>query len=532
MRQSPTKVGAVFRKMGNLDGLNGLCYNDFVMKGTVKEMKKLARICIFLMMTALLLTLWGCAAKPDPNLEVLDYALVAEDAAALEALEVYINLQTLDLRGSDCYEAIESYIAAHPQVKVTYDVKLGGSRYSPDTAQLKLNEGEYELEELLSNMKYLPELTALELPNTQLNVQQLQQIKDAYPDLEVSYTVDLLGAEMSPDVTELDLSALDPAQVESLTETLQMLPAVTQVQLMDASGTSKFTPADVKKLMDAMPGVTMLYSFELFGQTISTTAERVEFVKVDIGNEGIPQIREALDILPSCTYFLMDTCGVDNEVMAQLRADYPNTKVVWRVFWAFYHDLTDVEMIHCTSDLEDDNVDVLKYCNDVKYLDIGHNSQLHNIDFINYMPKLEIAIIVDSGVYDLEPFANCPNLQWLEIVNCRNVTDLSPLANCTNLKGLNMSAVFGVKDLSPLFELEHMERLYLGKNTLPKGQYEAACEALPNCWVTNTAHSSGNVSLNYAIGWRLDSKGVRAEWYKQIREIFRYSENFYNGKFD
>lgn len=504
------------------------------MKGTVKEMKKLARILILLMIAAMVLSLWGCAAEPepDPNLEVLDFALVAQDAAALEELEVYENLQTLDLRGSDCYEAIEIYIAAHPQVKVTYDVKIGDSRYGTDTAGLTLSEGEYELEELISNMKYLPDLTALELPNTQLTWEQLQQITGAYPDVAVSYTVDLLGAEMSPDVTELDFSALEPAQVEELAETLKMLPNVNQVQLMDENGASKFAPADVKKLMDTMPGVTMLYSFELFGQTVSTTDERVEFVKVDIGNEGIPQIREALDILPSCTYFLMDTCGVDNEVMAQLRDDYPDTKVVWRVFWAFYHDLTDAEMIHCTCDMEDNNVDVLKYMTDVKYLDIGHNSQLHNIDFINYMPKLEIAIIVDSGVYDLEPFANCPNLEWLEIVNCRNLTDLSPLANCKNLKGLNISGAFKIKDLSPLFELEHMERLYLGRNSLDDGQYEAACEALPNCWVTNEAHSSGNVSLNYAIGWRLDRKGVRAEWYVRIREIFRYSENFYNGKFD
>jgi len=77
-----------------------------------------------------------------------------------------------------------------------------------------------------------------------------------------------------------------------------------------------------------------------------------------------------------------------------------------------------------------------------------------------------------------------------------------------------------------------MERLYLGNHKVPKDMVEAAREALPNCWITDFARSSGNVSRNYAIGWRLDRKDVRAEWYKEIREIFRYSENFYNGKFD
>ena len=503
-------------------------------------MKKMTRMMLALLLAAVSVLLCACGAEPepetvpteDPNLSVVEFALVTDNAADLQTLEDYVNLQTLDLRGSNCYEAIESYISAHPQVKVSYDVQIGANRYTPELEALALNEGEYELQQLLENIRFLPNLANLELPKTGLSAEQLQQIRDAYPDLEVRYTVDIFGQEMGMETTDLDLSAMDPASVEGLADVLAMLPELQTVNLMTADGTSAFTPVDVKKVMDAAGEATVLYTFELFGKTVSTTDERVEFKKVDIGNEGIPQIREALDILPDCTYFLMDTCGVDNEVMAQLRDDYPDTKVVWRVFWAFYHDLTDVEMIHCTCKLTDENVEVLKYCTDVKYLDIGHNTDLSNIDFVKYMPKLEIAIVVDSKIESVEPFAHCPNLQWLEIVNCWKVSDLSPLANCKNLKGLNMSCVFEVKDLTPLFELENMERLYLGNNLVPKEMVEAAREALPDCWITDFARSSGNVSRNYAIGWRLDRKDVRAEWYKEIREIFRYSENFYNGKFD
>ena len=499
-------------------------------------MKKVTRIFLSLMLLAALLVFCGCGKvveKHDPNLDVVDYTLVAADAAALQELEVYTNLQTLDLRGSDCYDAIESYIASHPQVKVTYDVEVAGTRYSPDVAMLSLTDGSYELDELLAVMKHLPKLAGLELPKTSLSADQLATITESYPNLDLSYTIELFGEEVTPDLTELDFSAMAPADVdENLLEKLRLLPALNYVNLLNADGVSQFAPADVKYLMDVLPGVSMNYSFNLFGQTVTTATERIEFKKVSIGNEGVAQIREALDILPNCTYLLMDTCGVSNEVMAQLRDDYPNTKVVWRVFWAYFHDLTDVEMIHCTDELDDQNVEVLKYCTDVKYLDIGHNTGLHNIDFVNYMPKLEIAIVVDSKIRSLEPFANCPNLQWLEIVNCANISDLSPLANCKNLKGLNMSCVFDVKDLSPLFELEHMERLYLGNNQVPKDMIQAARDAMPNTWITDFARSSGNVSRNYAIGWRLDRKDVRAEWYKEIREIFRYSENFYNGKFD
>ena len=498
-------------------------------------MKKVVKMLVFFVLLAIFLTICGCTKveEPDPNLEVVDYAMVAEDAAALAELETYVNLQNLDLRGSSCYDAIESYIASHPQVKVTYDVEVAGTRYAPDVAQLTLEDRSFEVEELVAVLKHLPKLTALELPKTTLTADQVNRICEAYPNLKVTCTLELLGQEVTSDLAEVDLSGLTPAEVdENLMDKLRLLFGLTRIQLMKADGTTNYAPVDVKMLMNLLPDVAMDYSFNLFGQTVSTSAERVEFKNVNIGNNGIPEIRAALDILPNCTYFLMDRCGVDNEVMAQLRDDYPNTKVVWRVYWGpKYHDLTDVEMIRSIGGLSDDNVDALKYCTEVKYMDFGHSSGLHNFDFVSYMPKLKVAIVVDSWIYNLEPFANCPELEWLEIVGCFNVKDLSPLANCTNLKGLNMSVVHNVKDLTPLFGLEKLERLYLGNHVVPADMVQAARDALPNCWITDFARSSGYVSRNYAIGWRLDSAGVRAKWYQEIREIFRLAEGFTNGMY-
>ena len=496
-------------------------------------MKKASRILIVLVLLTAMLTVCGCGKKleePDPNLEVLDYTLVANDAAALQELDVYANLQTLDLRGSDCYDAIESYISSHPQVKVTYDVEVAGTRYSPDVAHLMLEDGAYELEALLDVMKHLPKLTGLELPRTSLTAEQLQRIADAFPNLEVAYTVELLGDEVSAELTEVDLSGLSPEQAdENLLQKLQLLPNLSVIKLMDGQGVSQFAPADVKSLMDALPGVTMDYRFQLYGQTITTADERVEFKEIDIGNEGIPEIRAALDILPNCTYLLMDNCGVDNEVMAQLRDDYPNTKVIWRVFWAYFNALTDVEMVRCPSRVNGTNIQVLKYCTEVKYLDLGHNSGLTDIDFARYMPELRVCILHGSNVSDITPLANCTKLEWLELVRCKKVTDISALANCTSLKGVNTSMAFGITDITPLFGLKNMERLYLGGTAVSQEMYEQACEALPDCWVTNTYASSGDVTGNYGIGWRLDAPGKKAEWYLWISEMFQYKVNYYNG---
>lgn len=490
-------------------------------------MKNTTRFLALLFALVMVVCFAGCE-KHDPNLDVLEYSLVATSAEELAAVEVYTNLQTLNLTGSTCYDAIMEYIATHPQVAVTYDVQISGTTYSPDLTSLALEAGSFDYQELLANLKYLPNMAELSLPCTDLTDEQIAELTAAYPNVAVSHTLVLNGQEIDPALDTLDLSAMDAAQIQDAIPTLSRLSNLQSIELMNANGESKLSKTDVKALMDAVPNAAVHYSFDLFGKTVSTTDERIEYVEVEIGNDGIPQIREALDILKACTYFKMDRCEVDNEVMAQLRNDYPNTKIVWRVFFAYFNCLTDVEMIHATSGLDDVNVEVLKYCNDVLYLDIGHNTDLANLSFVSHMPKLKIAIVVDCATPDVEAFGNCPDLEWLEIVNCHRVKDLSPLANCTKLKGLNISGAFGIKDLTPLLGLQNMERLYLGRNTLPDGQYETAKETLSNCWVTNTHTSASNVSLNYAIGWRLDEDGSRAEWYKQIREIFRYSDNFYN----
>lgn len=321
----------------------------------------------------------------------------------------------------------------------------------------------------------------------------------------------------------LNLSDVTPEQLDAKIEEIKGLDNIEKILLMSENGESLLSPKDVKKLMDAMPGVFVDYSFELYGKTLSTSDERIEYIKVRIGNEGVEKIREALDILPNCTYFLLDDCGIDNKVMGELRDDYPDTKIVWRIYIINYSVLTDTEMIHCNQ-VRDQDTEGLHYCNDVMYLDLGHTKYMTDISFISKMPKLKIAIIVDSSPTTLEPFANCPDLERLEIVNCKYITDLSPLKNCTKLKGLNMSSAFGITDISPLYELQNLERLYLGASKISKEQYQEACEKLPNCWITNYAKEYRSVSGNYAVGWRLELDGSKSDWYLEVREIFQYDK--------
>lgn len=470
------------------------------------------------LMLALLLALSGCA-DPNESVETVTMIVTAED---ISLLDNYPNLKEADLRGSTCYAAIEAYIAAHPGVAVEYTVDLGRGAVSPDVTELELTPDSYKFDRLMANLKYLPKLERVDFPLTTLSADEIASIRESYSVLDVEYTVELLGAAHSPDEMYLNLSQMKPSEIDELLRVMPMLPDITQIELMDATGSSPLSKADVKALQDALPGVSFHYSFDLFGKTVSTTDEVIEYEDLPIGNEGEAEIREALDILSSCTYFKLDDCGLDSETMASIRDDYPDVKVVWRVHISYYNMLTDEEMLRVTHKLTNDLIGELQYCTAVKYADFGHNSNLTDFSFIAYMPNLEIVIASGSPVSDISAFANCPNLEWLELAFCGNVKDLSCLAGLQNLKYLNVSNT-RVSDLSPLADLK-LERFSCMKTKVSAAEERSFNEKHPDCLTRFEGKQP------YGYGWRYDDYGYTFfEYYARMREIFRYDDKDFFG---
>lgn len=498
---------------------------------------KFIRSFTFLLALAAIFCLTACSSllprettipTEDPNSLVTEYAAVVTGAEDLAALDIYPNLVLLDLRGSTCYDAILTYASAHPQVEVLYDVFLGGETYDSTAESLTLTADSFTFEELIDKLAYLPRVTSVSLPETSLSASLLASLPEAFPAVSFDYTVKFGDQTIPSDAQTLNLGGITPDQLEDAISLLEKLPSLTDVELMDDEGSSLLTVPDVKLLMDAQPGASFHYSFILYGNTISTADERVEFVLEDIGNDGVAQIRQMLDILPHCTYLLMDRCKVDNDVMAQLRDDYPDTKVVWRIFYGpGYSILTDATVFRSVGDLYNGTTQTLKYLTDIVYLDAGHCFLLSDLSFVSYMPNLKVAIFSDCSVSDLTPFSACKKLEYLEIVNCNALTTLEPLAECESLKGLNMSWVFSIEELDPLYGLEHLERLYFGRHDFPQEEVDEARAALPNCWVTDHAESVAWISFNYSVGWRLDDEHTFAEWYKEIKEVFGYEREIY-----
>ena len=461
-------------------------------------------------------------AQEETPEETLDPASIEHLALVVEAADLwdlldYPNLKTVNLSSSTCYDAILDFIDKNPQLQVTYSVDVGGTWINSLESDFTLENGTYDFDMLLNHLKYLPHLISLAFPETDMTSEQMDALRQAYPDTTIRCSVNMLGTLYDSDTTHMDLSGLQPDQIEEILPKLGLLDHLTDVELMTAGGQSKLSLADVARLQDCAPNTTFHYSFKLFGQTLSTTDEAVSFVDYSIGNDGEAAIREALAVLRNCKRFLLEDCGIDNEVLASIREDFRGqTKVVWRIYFGKYTALTDQETIRAVYNVFDSTCHDLKYCEDVKYMDIGHNDTLTDLSFIGYMPNIEVLIASGCAATELPGFENCKKLTWLELANCYKLKDISTLEGCESLRFLNLSYT-KVTNYMPLDGLP-LERFCCLSAKASVDEQNTFLAIHPDCLTRFYG------SQPYGYGWRYDDDGrTFNEYYKNVvRVAFNY----------
>lgn len=451
----------------------------------------------------------------DTRDQVEDLSIVVTNFD-ISQLSYYPNLKTLDLSGSLCYPEIMEYCRMNPQVDVTYTVDLGGIAPDNKITSLALGKGSYQFESLMNNLKYLPEVMSLSLPDTDLTTEELVSLEAAYPEISISFTVTFQGVEYPGTTTEMDLSHITSDQVENAASSLGRMAELSFVQLMDGDK-SNLSISDVKKLVDAAPGVNFHYCFSVFGQTIATDDETVTFKNLKLTEEDIPALRSALGIMTGCSAFILEDCGLEYDLMAQIREEFPNTELVWRLNVGRRSILTNAQSLWAVGNFTDEECDNLRYCRNMKYLDLGHNTELTDLSFVAELPELKVLIASGSLVSDLSGFENCKKLEFLELAYCGKLSDLTPLAGCESLKNLNVSHT-KVSDLTPLDGLP-LERFFCVFTAVSGTEQKIFQEIHDTCWTHFYSDSQG---YPYGIGWRYDDATHFSEIYAELREVFNY----------
>lgn len=451
-------------------------------------------------------------------------SLAAEDVDVL--VNYFPKLKKIVADNCRDYAQLEELTKRLPGVEVTYKVDLGGStQMHPETAGLTLYEpGEYTFDALMENLVHLPLLKTIAFKDAPFTMEEMEQLKTAYPDITMTFTSEILGKEYDVHTTAMDLSALKPDQVEEVAGKLGVLSSLETVELMNGA-TSQLALEDVKKLVDAVPNVKFHYVFDFYGITVDTSQEEVIIKNIKVEDDQFEQnIRMALDVMSGCKRFVLDGRGqydkmwkkTSNEALAQIREDYRDKlNFVWRVYFGDNgSSLTDAEVVRAVYGLLNSNCGAMKYLEKVRYMDIGHNDYLTESEFISGMVSLEAVIISGAPIKSLEPFKACKNLKFLEMVECHYIPDLEPLRECTQLEMLNISHT-EIADISMLEEL-NLTHLNTINNDVPEEQIEAFKEKHPDCWTV----TEGN---HYGVGWRYDTDSkTLLPWYAKLDAEYHY----------
>lgn len=221
------------------------------------------------------------------------------------------DLQTLDLRGQEI--SISHYQKFHrrlPQCEILWDVPLESGRYPHDSTVLTLPHPSAEDVEHLS---LFPRLKALDARGCE-DYELLQTVQEAYPELEVFYTVSVSGETYDQDTRQITVDGLSTEDVERMA----YLPELARVRLESGQN-----PAQVVALLNAcrMRNIPV---------TVSIGGEDRELSVTELTVEGITD-RELslLQFLPHLEQITLQQPQVSIQSLLQLTQELPNVSFRW-----------------------------------------------------------------------------------------------------------------------------------------------------------------------------------------------------------
>ncbi|MBR6028886.1 MAG: hypothetical protein IKP40_07310 [Clostridia bacterium] len=248
----------------------------------------------------------------------------------------------------------------------------------------------------------------------------------------------------------------------------------------------RFSPKDLLKLKNSMPeGSKLKFSTTWCGTTITQNSRDINLnnSKAGVGQEDVEALITLCPKLKKLNF--SSHHNLSNKIVIPLIEKYPDIEFVWFVVIRGNKSLCSDDSAYSTFNKPNEQIihsadlEVLKYCPNIKALDLGHN-YIDDLSFLQYCPDLEMLILGQNPVTDLTWIGTLKHLKYAELFSLK-ATDCSPLANCTELLDLNLSYC-PMTDLTPLQSLTKLERFWGNKmSKLPEDQKTQFAADHPDC---------------------------------------------------
>lgn len=423
--------------------------------------------------------------------------LSQEDVQQLDYLTKLISVD-----GWDCedYAQLAALQQRRPGCKVFYDVPICGSNWDCDTPELQLHS--VDLQELSQRLAYLPNVRSIHLSGKLPRMEAVQTFLRQYPNVALSWQVDVGEAVLELGTSRLDLSGTPRESTAEIEEWIPYLPALEEVDLTNCG----LPLGDLMLLTQKYPGIRFVYDVAIGPVTVSTAGTEIDLSGHIIEDPAL--VEAVLPCFRDLKKVIMCDCGLSSEEMDALNKRHPDIRFVWSVNIAGLKIRTDAAYFYPTRydvDVTDRDLKELRYCVDMLCVDVGHMHGVTNCSWAAYMPKLKYLILADTNVRSVKPLAGLENLVFLELFMTR-VSDYSPLLECPALEDLNLGYTRGNPE--PVTRMTWLKRLWWPSCWAAKVKYgDTFRENIPGCEFNfDTESSTGE-------GWR------RGKHYYAMRDL-------------
>jgi len=426
------------------------------------------------------------------------------NADDIRKLSYFSNLERVNATKCVISEALLKECLKFSDIAFTWSI--AGVPVSADTSRLDLSGTILESAEPLQILlKSYPNIIEVDLTNANMSRESLLSLKDRHGNANLIRNIEIAGKSISCWEESIDLTGIEPDEIEGLIGSLSFFPTL---ETVDLSG-QPFPVESIEMLKQTYPDVYFNFTLNAFSKLLTTNSERVDLSEITIKTHE--EVASVLRYFPNIKEVNLCDTGINNSQMEQLIDAFPGVKFIWYIRiggWKIRTDITAFskgqrqKFLNGMGEFLDDgktnfyseDLEPLKYCKDLIFLDLGHGNRITDLSILYNFPKLRGLILSMNKISDITPISSLKKLESLEIYQ-NYIVDLSPLSTLSELKYLNLS-INSFTDITPLLELKQLQKLWLVRNDLSEDSKAALVQALPECEICFWSWGSGSG------GWR------------------------------
>ena len=449
------------------------------------------------------------------------------DIVSLESgLRRFPHLKSVDTGSYKMFaEDIPGLKTMFPGVDFRYDtwVNIEGNDYPIDATEVNLTDHGYsELDRLVAKLAFLPALETVYFGENHITAADKFLLMDRFPGVDFKvveiYTIGGVDAPANAESIDLTWATID----DSLLDKLSLFPDLKSVNLHGHDLTWDERLEYARKYPKVNFGWDVEYGEEVYD---SSEVTEIDLSRKRLSTDDLETLKELTEQIRGLEKLIVCDCGLDNETLGEFRKVVPDVNVVWRLYmgkWRLRTDQVTFSVLiynYNYERLRSKDIQCLKYCTDLRCLDLGHQSIVDISVIGEYLSELRLLIMADNWINDLTPLSRCKHLHYLELF-VNNITDLSPLAELHELVDVNISYNRRLSDITPLLYSPMMERIWLESTSVSSEDFDLLEATYPNAKVVRVVRGRPSVDQ----GWRDGSAR-----YAQMMDM--WFNNYYGDEF-